>query len=59
MKESTSESSRKHPTTDEELAAMLKGPAVKDAIRDLKVDLAAQNAFAAHSGLNLPGVGRR
>ena len=42
----------------DDLVELLKDPAVQDAIRDLLVELAAKNSFAAYPGLNLPGVAR-
>ena len=44
--------------TEKEMIELLKQPAVREAIKNLIVQLAAANAFAPHPGLNLPGVGR-
>ena len=61
MAESTSERRARpnHGMTGEEFATMLKDPKAREAIRDVIVDLAIRREFAAHSGLNLPGNGRR
>ena len=59
MNESTCDPKQNHAMTSEELAAMLKQPVIREAIRDIIVDLATRREFVAYPGLNLPGNGRR
>lgn len=54
-----SEQHCKMAMTSEEFSEMLKTPEVRNAVRDLIVDLAVNNEFFKFPGLNLPGRGQR